>query len=174
MPISTALHSLDSLYLTELRDLYSAEKQLTKALPKMVEAASHSELKDAFRNHLQETREHVKRLEQVFDIMEEPPEEEHCEAMEGLLKEGEEIIEEQGEETIKDAALIAAAQRVEHYEIAGYGTVATYANELGWDEAGTLLHETLEEEKAADETLTGLATGGWLFEGINQEAEARS
>lgn len=174
MPLTNALHSLDSLFLTELRDLYSAEKQLIKALPKMVEAASHSELKKAFENHRRETQEQVSRLEEVFDIMGKPPEEEHCDAMEGLLAEAAEIIDERGEKTVKDAALIAAAQRVEHYEIAGYGTVSTYADELGWDDASSLLHETLEEEKAADETLNGIATGGWLFDGINQEAEARS
>lgn len=174
MPITSALHSLDSLFLTELRDLYSAEKQLTKALPKMAKAASHSDLKEAFENHHRETKEHVRRLEEVFDIMGKPAEEEHCDAMEGLLTEANEIVDEQGEKNVKDAALIAAAQRVEHYEIAGYGTVSTYADELGWDDAGSLLHETLDEEKAADKKLNGLATGGWLFEGINQEAEARS
>lgn len=174
MPIMNALHSLDSLFLTELRDLYSAEKQLTKALPKMAEAASHSELKETFENHHRETQEQVRRLEEVFDIMGKPPEEEHCDAMEGLLTEAGEIINERGEKTVKDAALIAAAQRVEHYEIAGYGTVANYANELGWDDAASLLHETLEEEKAADETLNGIATGGWILGGINQEAESRS
>lgn len=174
MSITNALHSLDSLFLTELRDLYSAEKQLMKALPKMAEAASHSELKEAFENHHRETQKQVGRLEEVFDIMGKPPKEEHCEAMEGLLAEADEIINERGEETVKDAALIAAAQRVEHYEIAGYGTVTNYANELGWDDAASLLHETLEEEQAANETLNGIATGGWILEGINQKAEARS
>ena len=174
MPITNALHSLDSLFLTQLRDLYSAEKQLTKALPKMAEAASHSELEEAFENHHRETKNHVSRLEEVFGILEKPVEEEHCEAMEGLLTEANEIINEQGEKVVKDAALITAAQRVEHYEIAGYGAVSTYADELGWGDAGSLLHATLEEEKAADKELNGLATGGWLFEGINQEAEARS
>lgn len=174
MPLTNALHSLDSLFLTELRDLYSAERQLLRALPKMVEAASHTELKKAFENHRRETQEQVSRLEEVFDIMGKPPEEEHCDAMEGLLKEAEEIIDERGEKTVKDAALIAAAQRVEHYEIAGYGTVSTYADELGLDDASSLLHETLEEERAANETLNGIATGGWLVNGINKEAEARS
>lgn len=174
MPITSALHSLDSLFLTELRDLYSAEKQLTKALPKMAKAASHSDLKKAFENHHRETQEHVRRLEEVFDMMGKPPKEEHCDAMEGLLKEANEIVNEQGEHNVKDAALIGAAQRVEHYEIAGYGTVSTYADELGWGDASSLLHKTLKEEKAADKKLNGLATGGWLFKGVNQEAEARS
>lgn len=174
MAISSALHSLDSLYLTELRDLYSAEQQLTKALPKMVDAASHTELKDAFNEHLDETRTHVERLEQVFATIDQPAKGEHCEAMEGLLHEGEEIINESGEEAIKDAALIAAAQRVEHYEISGYGTAATYAKELGLDGSQELLEETLAEEKAADSKLNKIATGGWLFSGINREAEQRS
>lgn len=174
MPTTAALRSLDGLLLHELRDLYDAERQLTRALPKMADAASHEDLKNAFREHLDETKEHVNRLEQIFDKMDKRQEGKHCEAMEGIIKEGEEIVEEQGEETIKDAALIAAAQRAEHYEISGYGSAATYAGELGMDDVEDLLAETLSEEKAADKKLNKIATGGWLFTGINQEARQRS
>lgn len=167
---TTVLNSLDTLFVHELRDLYSAETQLLEALPKMSQAASHQELKDAFENHLEQTRGQVERLRDIFDRLGESPEGEHCEAMEGLVEEGEEIIEQQGDAIVKDAALIAAAQRAEHYEISGYGTARTYANELGMSEAADLLDETLSEEKNTDEQLTKLATGGWLSSGINEEA----
>lgn len=174
MPISSSLHSLDSLFLTEIRDLYSAEKQLVKALPKMAEAASDSELKEAFEQHHQETSEQVKRLERVFDVVGKPHEKNHCVAVEGLINDGEKVIQEDGEKTIKDAALISTAQRVEHYEIAGYGVASNFATNLGLRDAAELLHQTLVEEQAADETLNGIATRGWLSRGVNQEAEARS
>lgn len=174
MAITDALRSLDDLLLHELQDLYSAEQQLTKALPKMVEAASHSDLKNAFEEHLQETREHVDRLENIFDKMGKRADGQHCEAMEGLISEAEEIIEASGEDVIKDAALIAAAQRAEHYEIAGYGAAATYADELGMNDAQSLLHDTLSEEKSADKKLNNIATGGWLSSGINRAARERS
>lgn len=174
MPATGTLQSLDSLLFTELRDLYSAEKQLTKALPKMADAASHSDLEAAFNEHLEETKEHVKRLEEVFEEVGRQPEADHCEAMEGLIEEGEEVIHQDGEKVVKDAALIATAQRAEHYEISGYGSAATYADELGLTKARDLLHDTLEEEKAADTKLNTIATGGWLSSGINREAQQRS
>lgn len=174
MAITDALKSLDDLFLHELRDLYSAEQQLTEALPKMAEAASNDDLQEAFQHHLQETREHVDRLENVFGKMGKRPDGQHCEAMEGLISETEDIIGAPGEEVIKDAALIAAAQRAEHYEIAGYGAAATYADELGMNDAQSLLHDTLSEEKSADKKLNNIATGGWLSSGINRAARERS
>ena len=129
--MTNALNSLNSLFLYELRDLYSAETQLVDALPSMARAASHEDLKAAFNEHLEETRGQVDRLRQIFDQLGESPEGECCEAMEGLVQEGEEIVNQDGNAHIKDAALIAAAQRVEHYEVAGYGTARTYASELG-------------------------------------------
>lgn len=170
-----ALTSLNSLLLHELRDLYSAETQLLAALPKMAQAASHDDLKAAFHEHMEETRGQIHRLRKIFERLGEYPEGEHCNAMEGLVEEGEEIIEEEGEAHVKDAALIAAAQRVEHYEMAGYGAAHTYANELGHRDAASPLEDTLSEEKAADKKLNKLATGGWLSRWINKEAreEAR-
>lgn len=165
-----ALTSLDDLLLEELQDLYSAETQLLDALPKLADAASRSELKEAFNEHLDETREHVSRLEEVFDQLGESAGSEHCDAMAGLIAEGEERIQENGESEVKDAALISAAQRTEHYEMAGYGSARTYAGQLGYDQVRDLLDETLSEEKSADEKLNKIATGGWLSSGINQEA----
>lgn len=153
--VPTKEQGLMDLYLEQLRDLYSAEQQLVKALPKMSKAAASRELKSAFVEHLQLTHEHVARLEQLFAELNEKPGRTKCEGMEGLLKEGEETIKKKEEDpAIKDAALIAAAQRVEHYEIAGYGTVRTYAQKLGFDEAVTVLQQTLNEEGDADKTLT--------------------
>jgi len=151
------LESLRDLYLNELRDLYNAENQLLEALPKMVEAASRSELKNAFSMHLEETRTHVDRLEHIFEEIDEKPEGETCEAMKGLIKEGEEFIKSKGDSNVLDAALIGAAQRVEHYEMAGYGVVRTLAQHLGETNAAQVLETTLEEEKAADEKLTEVA-----------------
>ena len=151
------LNSLKDLYLEQLRDLYSAESQLISALPEMAQATSHSELKKGFEQHLEETRQQKQRLEEVFSALGASPGGEHCEAMEGLVKEGKEILAMQGDASVKDAALIAAAQRVEHYEIAGYGTVCTYAEMLGRSEDKMTLAKTLEEEKATDEKLTKLA-----------------
>jgi ferritin-like metal-binding protein YciE len=168
------LTSLDDLFLHELRDLYSAEKQLVDALPKMARAASHEDLRDAFEEHLEETRGQIDRLEHIFSHLGERPEGGHCEAMEGLIEEGEEIIQENGEPHVKDAALIAAAQRVEHYEMAGYGAARTYANELGHSNAASLLDDTLSEEKSADKKLNKMATGGWLSSGINKEARTET
>jgi ferritin-like metal-binding protein YciE len=151
------LQSLEDVLMGELSDLMSAEKQLVKALPKVAEAASSKELREAIEHHLDETRGHVQRLEQVFDSLGADAESEHCEAMEGLIGEGEEIVEADGDGAAKDAALIGAAQRVEHYEIAAYGTARTLAEQLGKDDAAALLQETLDEESAADQTLTKIA-----------------
>jgi ferritin-like metal-binding protein YciE len=155
---------LRELYLDELRDLYSAEKQLVKALPKMAKAATSPDLRSGFEEHLEQTKGHVSRLEQIFEALDESPNGKTCKGMEGLIKEGGEMIEEDPEAEQLDAGLIAAAQRVEHYEIAGYGCVRTYATLLGEQEAVGLLEETLNEEKETDSKLTELA------ENINVEA----
>lgn len=151
------LNNLRDLFLEELRDLYSAETQLVRALPQMIEAAATHELKEAFASHLIETKEHVIRLEQVFQGLDEKPTGETCEAMKGLLKEAETFIEAEGNHEVIDAGLIAAAQRVEHYEMAGYGTVCALARRLGFMETAELLHMTFDEEKAADGKLTFIA-----------------
>ena len=151
------LDSLEDLLLEQLQDLYDAEHQLTKALPQMAEAAHCPDLKSAFSSHLSETQGHVKRLEQVFRELGKEAKRETCPAMEGLIEEGEEMLNSQGDHDVKDAALIAAAQRVEHYEMAGYGTVRTLAQQLGHTSAVQLLQDTLDEEKAADEKLTAIA-----------------
>ena len=157
-------NQLKELYVEELRDLYSAEKQLVKALPKMAKAATSSDLRSGFEEHLEQTKGHLSRLEQIFDSLDESPNGKTCKGMEGLIKEGSEMIEEDPEEEQLDAGLISAAQRVEHYEIAGYGCVRTYARLLGEDEAVSLLEATLKEEKETDAKLTQLA------ENINVEA----
>ncbi len=150
-------NSLQELYVEELKDLFSAETQLTKALPKMAKAASSEELRQGFEEHLDQTKGHVERLQQIFDELEEKATGKKCMGMEGLIKEGAEVIGEDFGEAMKDAALISAAQRVEHYEMAGYGSVIAYAELLGHSEQASLLKETLEEEKATDEKLTELA-----------------
>lgn len=149
--------SLHDLYLEQLKDLYDAENQLIKALPKMAKAASSEELRNAFEEHLEKTKEHARRIETIFEGMGEKAKGQKCKAMEGLVKEGGEVIEEGMEDGVKDAALIAAAQRVEHYEMAGYGCVRTYASLLGDSEAANLLEQTLQEEREADELLGGIA-----------------
>ena len=151
------LKSLDDVLETELNDLLSAEKQLVEALPDIVEAASSKELQDAISEHLEETRGHVKRLEEVFQAIGIEPESEHCDGMEGLISEGSEVAEADGDGDARDAALIGAAQRVEHYEIAAYGTARSLAQQLGHTDAAKLLNETLDEESAADEKLTKIA-----------------
>ena len=157
--------SLRELYTDELKDLYSAETQLVKALPKMAKAASNDQLRQAFEEHLRQTSEHVSRLEQIFEALEEKPTGKKCVGMEGLVKEGSEVMKEDYGDEVKDAAIIGAAQRVEHYEMAGYGTVRAFAELLGETEHVSLLEETLNEEKEADEKLTQLA------EEINATAE---
>lgn len=155
------MKSLRDLYIHELKDIYSAEKQLTKALPKMSKAARSPELQQAFADHLQETKRHVERIEQIFASYDEKPGGVKCKGMEGLIEEGEELLKEKDvNQDVLDAGLIAAAQRVEHYEIAAYGTVITYAKALGEKEAIDLLKETIDEEKAADKKLTNIATSG--------------
>src|ERR1043165_4959003 len=151
------LNTLQKLYLDELRDLYNAENQLLKALPKMAKAANSDELRDGFEQHLEQTKGHVERLEQIFEALGESPKGKKCAGMEGLGKEGSEVMEEDFEGAVMDAALIGAAQRVEHYEIAAYGTVIAFARVLGEDEHVSLLEETLEEEKETAEKLSGLA-----------------
>ncbi len=155
-----ALDSLNALFLNELKDVYNAEKQILTALPKMAKAAKSPELSAAFTKHLQETKGHVSRLEQIFGLLDQPNRGKKCKGMEGLLEEGKEILEEKGEGSVIDAALISAAQRVEHYEMAAYGCLRTYAQLLGLEKAVALLEETLSEEEAADEKLTRLADGG--------------
>lgn len=149
--------TLHELFIDQLRDLYSAENQLTKALPEMAEAAHDPVLKKGFENHLVETKGHVARLEQIFKEMDEDPKGKTCKAMQGLIKEGKETINENATPEVMDAALIAAAQRVEHYEIAGYGVVRTYANLMGHGETAALLQSTLDEEARTDQKLTQVA-----------------
>ena len=148
---------LKELYIDELKDLYNAENQLVKALPKMAKAASSQELRAGFEQHLEQTKGHVQRLEQIFEMLDESPKGKKCKGMEGLVEEGSEIMKEDFEGALLDAALIGAAQRVEHYEIAAYGTVRAFAEELGESEHASLLSETLEEEKETDDKLTELA-----------------
>ena len=148
---------LKELYIDELKDLYSAESQLVKALPKMAKAASFDELRHGFEEHLEQTNGHVQRLEEIFQALGESPKGKKCKGMEGLIEEGSEVMEEDYEGSVLDAALIGAAQRVEHYEIAGYGTVRSMAETLGESNHVSLLEETLEEEKETDEKLTELA-----------------
>jgi ferritin-like metal-binding protein YciE len=159
------LSSLEDLFVEELKDLYSAETQLLKALPKMAKAATSKSLRAGFEKHLKQTEGHVERLEKVCEDLDVSPKGKKCKAMEGLIEEGGEVIEEDAEPEVKDAALIAAAQRVEHYEIAGYGCVRTYATLLGNTKAAKLLQQTLDEEGDTDKALTGLA------ESINVEAD---
>jgi ferritin-like metal-binding protein YciE len=151
------LKTLHDLYIEELRDLYSAEKQIIKALPRMAKASSSPDLKAAFQEHLTQTEGHLQRLETLFETLGKKPTGKTCKAMEGLVAEGEELISEKPEPEVLDAGLISAAQRVEHYEIAGYGSVRTYAETLGQSDAARLLQRTLDEEAATDKKLTSLA-----------------
>ena len=151
------VNSIDNLFIQELKDLYSVETQITKALPKLAKAASSPDLKSAFEHHLKETEGHVKRLDKVFKILRASPKGKTCEGMKGILAEGAEVLQETSAGDIRDVALISAAQRVEHYEIAGYGAVRSYAEQLDQQEIAALLEETLGEEKAADKKLTEIA-----------------
>ena len=160
------MKSLQDLLVDELKDLYSAENQLVKALPKMAKAATSPELRQGFEDHLEQTRGQVERLEQICDQLGVSPKGKKCTAMEGLIEEGKELMEEDAEPAVLDAGLIAAAQKVEHYEIASYGTVREWAEQLELNEAATLLEETLDEEKETDEKLTELAK-----KMVNEEAE---
>jgi ferritin-like metal-binding protein YciE len=168
------MHDLKHLYIEELRDLYSAESQLIKALPKMAKAASNSELRTAFETHLEQTRGHQQNLEQLFRTHGEKPAGKHCKGMEGLIAEGEEMIKEGKEKgadpDVLDAGLISAAQRVEHYEIAGYGSVRTFASKLGLMEDKMVLQQILDQEGQTDLLLTRIAMGEGTTEGINNRA----
>jgi ferritin-like metal-binding protein YciE len=157
--------TLHDAFIDELRDVFDAEKQLTKALPKMAKAATSTELRSAFEKHLEETRGHVTRLEQVFESIDEPAKSKHCDGIAGIVEEGKSILEEDFESTTRDACLVAAGQRAEHYEMAAYGTLVAWARAMGHVEAADLLQQTLEEEKAADKKLTAIAE-----DGINQDA----
>lgn len=154
---SLKLNSLRDLFIEELRDLYSAENQLIKALPKMAAAATDSHLKQAFTDHLEQTENHAARLDQIFESLDEKATGETCQAMEGLIKEGAQMIKADGDSVVIDSGLIGAAQRVEHYEMAGYGTARSLAQRLGENEAAELLQETLDEEAEADTLLTEIA-----------------
>ena len=151
------MESLRDLYVEELKDVLNAEKQILKALPKMARAASHDELRSAFEDHISVTEGQVRRLETIFDDLGKPARGKKCVGMEGLIAEGQEMMEEDMEEDVLDAALISAAQRVEHYEIAAYGTLRTYARQLGYDNHAELLQQTLDEEGEADKLLTQIA-----------------
>src|SRR5690349_9484185 len=157
--------TLHDAFLDELRDLYDAEKQLTKALPKLAKTASSPQLRDAFESHLEETRGHVERLEEVFEEMDQKARGKHCDGIAGIIEEGKSIMDEDFDDATMDACLIAAGQRAEHYEIGAYGTVIAWAEAMGHKRAVTLLQQNLNEEKAADKKLSALAEGG-----INQQA----
>jgi len=162
------LNTIKDLYIHELKDLYSAEKQLLKAIPKMAKAATNQELANGFREHLEQTKHHAERLEQVLKAHGQSTRGPKCRGMEGIVAEGAEMIEEEGDDEVKDAGLIAAAQRVEHYEMAGYGTARTYADLLKDQEGAKLLSQTFEEEKQTDEKLSKLAKST-----INVQAAAK-
>jgi ferritin-like metal-binding protein YciE len=152
-----AENGFKQLYIDELKDLYNAETQLVKALPKMAKASTSEELRKGFEEHLEQTKGHVSRLEEIFESLSESPKGKKCKGMEGLIEEGSEMIDEDFEDGVKDAGLIGAAQRVEHYEIAGYGTARSFAEILGEDNHVSLLSQTLQEEEETDEKLTELA-----------------
>jgi ferritin-like metal-binding protein YciE len=166
------LNTLHDVYVHQLKDLYSAEKQIVEALPKMAKAASSDDLRNAFQSHLKQSEIHMERVRQILDELDENPGSTKCDGMEGLIKEGEDTIKSAGQAAAKDAMLISAAQRVEHYEIAAYGSVRTYANLLGYSDAADMLQKTLDEEGATDKKLTKLAEGGLLNGGINTKAKS--
>lgn len=166
------LDTLKKLYVEELRDVYNAEQQLVKALPKMAKAASAEELRDALQDHLEETKGHVERIEEIFGELDESPKGKTCHGMKGLVEEGSEILEEKGEESVIDSGIIAAAQKVEHYEIATYGTLRTWAELLGESDAADLLQQTLDEEGDADKRLNELAEDIVNPEALSEAEEA--
>jgi ferritin-like metal-binding protein YciE len=168
------VETLDQLLEAELKDLYDAEKQLTKALPKLAKKARSSELKNALQEHLQQTESHVERLEQVFDLLDRPARGKKCKGMQNLISEGEEMIKEAEDEDTRDAVIIASAQKTEHYEMAGYGTVRTWATRLGRQDVAELLQATLDEEKEADEKLTGIAESSVNAAAAGEEGEEAS
>jgi len=162
--------TIKDVFIDELHDMLSAEQQIVKALPKVVEAASSPDLKAAFRAHLQETKGQIKRLEKAFRLLKHKPRAQLCKAAKGLIEECSEVIKDYPKSSSRDAALISKAQRIEHYEISAYGTICTFAKELGHKDIASLLHETLNEESSADKKLTKLAEGGFLSSGINHDA----
>src|SRR5206468_13045577 len=164
-----SMESLDELLQEELKDIYDAEKQLTKALPKLAKKATSEELKSALEEHLRQTEQHVERVEQAFELLELPARGKKCLGMQNLIREGEEMISEADDDAVRDAVMIASAQKVEHYEIASYGTVRTWASVLGKNDVAALLEETLEEDKAADVKLTRIAQAI-----VNEDAAAQS
>jgi ferritin-like metal-binding protein YciE len=164
-----ALNTLEDLLIHELRDILSAERQIRRALPRMARAANSEELTDALESHVEETDNQIERLQKAFELMGKKARASHCEAAEGLISEAADLLDEDGDENVLDAALIGAAQRVEHYEIAAYGSAISFAKQLGRKEVAALLQETLEEEKAADKKLTKIAESG-----VNQAARASS
>lgn len=169
MGLFTSISSLEELFHEELFDVYNAEKQITKALPKMADKASNPQLAEGFKAHLRETEGQIKRLERCFDLLSIKCEKETCEATKGLLKEGDELMSDAKKGPVLDAAMIAAAQKVEHYEIATYGTLVAWARQLGFSEVASVLEETLKEEKATDVKLTEIAETA-----VNQSAEQRA
>jgi ferritin-like metal-binding protein YciE len=162
--MSETLNTMDDLLLHELKDLYDAEHRIADALPLMEEKAHHPQLKEAFQSHLRETKNQINRLEQAFQALNQKPKRETCQAAKGLIDEGEHVLKAKGDDDVLDAALIAAAQRVEHYEMAGYGSARTFAEQLGRDDVARLLQETLDEEGATDKKLTTIASS------INRQA----
>jgi ferritin-like metal-binding protein YciE len=164
--MAAKMRTLEDMYTDLLKDLYSAEKQLVKALPKMAKAAQSSDLQRAFQDHLRQTEGHVQRIERIFDDLGGSPRGKKCVGMEGLIAEGSELMKEDAEPDVLDAGLIAAAQKVEHYEIASYGTVRSWAQQMGYDSAARLLQQTLDEESAANEKLTQIAESH-----VNMEAQ---
>jgi len=163
---SMKLENLQQLFVKELRDLYDAESQITDALPKLIDAANHPQLKNALQEHLSVTRQQITRLDRIFQMLGEKPSGETCKGMKGVLKEGDEIVSAGGDPSTVDAGIISAAQRVEHYEMAGYGTVRTYAKLLGQPEMAKMLQQTLDEEGEADRKLSEIAST------VNVEAKA--
>ncbi|MEY4668358.1 MAG: protein yciF [Pseudomonadota bacterium] len=168
--ITMQLNTLTEALCSELADLYDAEQQLASKLPQVAQAVENSSLRSAIEDHLEETRNQVARLEQIFDMIGRKPERDRCEAMQGLLEEADEVIAASGDKQVKDAVLIGALQRVEHYEIAGYGTARAFAEQLDLDDVADLLQESLDEESSTDRKLTALAVGGLFSSGVNTRA----
>ncbi|MFW6097743.1 MAG: ferritin-like domain-containing protein [Chloroflexota bacterium] len=164
------MSALYDVYVEQLKDMYSAEKQLAEALPKMAKAASTDQLQQAFEKHLSETRDHLNKVQAILDELDENPGNKHCKGMEGLVKEGEHVIKKEGSPAARDVAIILAAQKVEHYEIATYGGLRAYARTLGYDAAADTLDEILDQEYDADQKLDDIAEGGALEAGLNEEA----
>ncbi len=164
------MSALYDVYVEQLKDMYSAEKQLVDALPKMAKAASTNQLQQAFEQHLSETRGHLNKVQAILDELDENPGNKHCKGMEGLVKEGEDVIKKEGSPAARDVAIILAAQKVEHYEIATYGGLRAYARTLGYDDAADTLDEILDQEYDADQKLDDIAEGGAIDAGLNEEA----